>query len=66
MNENYKKFYEMLFIYNAISNGWTVKKINKSKYKFTNNFKNLKISLKDIQLNKFIKDNLQLNPFNFT
>ncbi len=57
--KNYKSFYEMLFIYNAILNGWTVKKLKNSKFKFSKNKKQLKlINLSDLNLNKFIKENL--------
>ena len=59
--KNYKSFYEMLFIYNAILNGWTVKKLKNSKFKFTKNKKQLKfINLSDLNINKFIKENLDL------
>ncbi len=60
---NYKKFYEMLFIYNAVLNGWTVKKLQNRKFKFTNNKRNLKINLKDVNINTFVKDNLTLDIF---
>lgn len=59
--KNYKLFYEMLFIYNAILNGWTVKQLKNSKFKFSKNKKQLKlINLSDLNINKFIKENLQL------
>ena len=59
--KNYKLFYEMLFIYNAILNGWTVKQLKNSKFKFSKTKKQLKlINLSDLNINKFIKDNLEL------
>ena len=33
---NFKEFYTMLFIYNAINNGWIVQKLKNSEFKFTN------------------------------
>ena len=61
---NYKKFQQMLFIYNAVLNGWTVRKINNYKFKFTKEKKNLKIlNLNELNINKFIKDNLSMNIF---
>jgi hypothetical protein len=61
---NYKKFHEMLFIYNAVINGWTVKKVNNYKFKFTKEKKKLKIlNLKDLNINQFVKDNLSMNTF---
>ena len=60
---NYKKFYEMLFIYNAVLNGWTVKKLQNCKLKFTKNKRNLKINLKDVNINTFVIDNLTLDIF---
>lgn len=62
--KNYKKFHQMLFIYNAVLNGWTVKKVNNSKFKFTKEKKNLKIlNLNDLNINQFVKDNLSMNVF---
>ena len=56
---NYKTFYEMIFIYNAILNGWNVKLIKKSTYEFKKNKKSLKIkNLNDFNINKFIQENL--------
>jgi hypothetical protein len=56
---NYKTFYEMIFIYNAILNGWNVRLLRKSTFEFTKNKKSLKIkNLNDFNINKFIKDNL--------
>lgn len=62
--DNYKKFYQMLFIYNAVLDGWTVRKVNNTKFKFTKNKRNLKIlKLTELNINKFVKDNLSMNTF---
>lgn len=62
--KNYKKFHQMLFIYNAVLNGWTVKKVNNTKFKFSKEKKNLKIlNLNDLNINQFVKDNLSMNVF---
>lgn len=62
--DNYKKFYQMLFIYNAVLDGWTVRKVNNTKFKFTKNKRNLKIlNLTELNINKFVKDNLSMNTF---
>jgi hypothetical protein len=62
--KNYKKFHQMLFIYNAVLNGWTVKKVNNSKFKFTKEKENLKIlNLNQLNINEFIKENLSMSIF---
>lgn len=58
-NRNYKQFYEMLFIFNAIQQGWIVSKINKTEYKFTNKKKSV---IKNFNMKNFINRNLK-NPF---
>lgn len=62
--ENYKidsiKFQKMLLIYNAIEEGWCIKRKNKS-YIFTKNHENKKEVLDDNYLLKFMKMNLDLN-----
>ena len=57
--ESYKKFYEMLFIFNAIQNGWSVQKINNIEYKFSNKNKSI---IKNFNIQNFINKNLN-NPF---
>lgn len=60
---NVKIFHEMLFIYNAVLNGWTVSKIDNKKYKFTKK-KNSKIyNLNKFDLKDFIKNNNSLELF---
>jgi len=65
-NKNYKidpiKFQKMLFIYNAIEDGWNVKKNNNS-YIFTKKNNNKKEVIKDDFLVKFMKTNLELKDF---
>ena len=62
--ENYKidsiKFQKMLLIYNAIEEGWCVKRKSKC-YIFTKNHENKKEVLDDNYLLKFMKMNLDLN-----
>lgn len=65
-NKNYKidpmKFQKMLFIYNAIEDGWTLKKKNDS-YVFTKKTNNKKEVIKDDYLTSFMKTNLELQNF---
>mgnify|MGYP001330270067 CR=1 FL=1 len=54
--------YKMLFIYNAINEGWTVKKLSNDKYEFKNNNKEIKkeFFLENF-LDKFIDKNLTVD-----
>ena len=54
------KFQKMLFLFNAIEQGWSVKKKNES-YVFTKHHENKKEVLEDSYLIKFMKTNLDLN-----
>ena len=49
--------HKMLFIYNAIEDGWSVKKIN-NLYIFTKKHENKKELYLDNYLKKFIKENM--------
>lgn len=55
-----KNLYKMYFIFNAILEGWTVRKINNNKFEFINKIEKCK---KEIYLenyvNKFITENLK-------
>lgn len=53
---------KMIFIYNAIKKGWTVKLIENDKFEFIKNKSNIKkeINLKKY-LEKFIKYNLNID-----
>ena len=63
-NENIKvdaiKFQKMLLLFNAIEQGWSVKKRNGS-YVFSKNHEGKKEVLEDSYLLKFMKTNLDLN-----
>ena len=63
-NENVKvdviKFQKMLFLFNSIEQGWSVKKRNDA-YVFTKNHEGKKEVLEDAYLLKFMKTNLDLN-----
>ena len=53
---NQDLLYKMIFIYNAIENGWHVKKTN-DLYVFTKKHENKKELYLDNYLKKFIKEN---------
>jgi hypothetical protein len=65
-NKNYKidpiKFQKMLFIYNAIEDGWSLKKKNDC-YIFSKKTNNKKEVIKDEYLANFMKTNLELQDF---
>jgi hypothetical protein len=54
--------YKMLFVYNAINEGWTVRKMDNNKYEFKNNNKEIKkeFFLENF-LDKFIDKNLTID-----
>jgi hypothetical protein len=54
------KFKKMLFLYNALNNGWTIKKRNES-YIFTKNHEGKKEIFNDSYLSIFMKDNMDIN-----
>jgi hypothetical protein len=64
LEDNFKintiQFQKMLLLFNAIEEGWTVKRKNES-YVFTKNHENRKEVLQDSYLLKFMKTNLDLN-----
>ena len=47
---------KMMFIYNALQDGWTVKKIRDQKYEFIKDNNNG--TRKEVNLENFMKDNL--------
>ena len=52
---------KMIFIFNAINDGWTVKKLEEGKYEFNmDNDKIKKEIMLDDYLKKFIKNNLNI------
>jgi hypothetical protein len=54
------KFQKMLFLFNSIEQGWSVKKKGES-YVFSKNHEGKKEVLEDSYLLKFMKSNLDLN-----
>jgi hypothetical protein len=56
------KFQKMLFLYNALDNGWSIKKRKKS-YIFTKNHENKKEIFDENYLSIFMKENFALNNF---
>ena len=59
-NINQTEFQKMLLVYNAIEEGWKVKK-NKKVYIFTKSHENRKEILEESYLLKFMKTNLDLS-----
>jgi hypothetical protein len=60
LNINSSKFHKMLFIFNALENGWSIKKKNKN-YIFVKNHENKREIFSDDYLNIFMKENSNLN-----
>jgi hypothetical protein len=54
------KFQKMLLLFNAIEDGWTIKKRNNS-YVFSKNHEGKKEVLDESYLQKFMKSNFDLN-----
>ena len=54
------KFQKMMFIFNAINDGWTIKKRDGS-YIFSKNHENKKEVFTDSYLGTFLKSNLDMN-----
>lgn len=54
------KFQKMLLLFNAIEDGWTIKKRNSS-YVFSKNHEGKKEVLEESYLQKFMKSNFDLN-----
>jgi len=54
------KFLKMVFLCNAIEDGWSIKK-RKNEYIFTKNHEGKKKVYNDSYLSTFMKDNTQLN-----
>ena len=50
--------YKMLFIYNAVQKGWTVRKLKNTHFEFSNNKDVIK---KDFYLDDFLKDFVKSN-----
>ena len=54
------KFKKMLFLYNALENGWSIKKREKC-YIFTKNHEGKKEIFDESYLSMFMKDNCNIN-----
>ena len=54
------KFQKMVFLYNALDNGWSIKKNQKS-YIFKKNHEGKKEILNETYLSIFMKDNSDIN-----
>ena len=54
------KFQKMLFLYNALDDGWSIKRMSDS-YIFTKKHENKKEVLLDSYLTKFMNSNLDIN-----
>ena len=57
---NQIKFKKMVFLYNALENGWSIKKRNNS-YIFTKNHEGKREIFDDSYLSIFMKDNADIN-----
>jgi hypothetical protein len=56
------KYQKMIFLHNALDNGWSIKK-RKNSYIFTKNHENKKEVFDDSYLSIFMKDNFAINNF---
>ena len=54
------KFQKMVFLYNALDNGWSIKK-NQNSYIFKKNHEGKKEILNESYLSTFMKDNADIN-----
>ena len=54
------KFQKMVFLYNALDNGWSIKKTQNS-YIFKKNHEGKKEVFNDTYLSMFMKDNADIN-----
>jgi hypothetical protein len=54
------KFKKMIFLYNALDNGWSIKK-RKESYIFVKNHENKKEIFDETYLTTFMKDNININ-----
>jgi len=60
LNINSNKLHKMILVFNALENGWTIKKKNK-KYIFSKNHEGKKEIFSEDYLTSFIKDNSNIN-----
>ena len=59
------KFIKFIFLYNALDNGWTIKKQKNNSYKFYKFHKGKKEVLNENYLSTFIRDNINNTFINF-
>ncbi len=57
-NISYNIIQRMVFLCNALNDGWSIKKVNNNKYEFTKNKE--KLIKKEIDIEEFIKNNLNI------
>ena len=57
-NIDIKTIQKMLFIYNSLWDGWTVKKLDGEKFEFTKDNLNNENERKEVNLETFIENNL--------
>jgi len=60
---NQKLIYRMIFVYQALLEGWTIKRINKNKFEFLMSKNNSKKKLNETDINSFIKKNSNIKEF---
>ena len=58
VNFNYNFIQKMVFLCNALNDGWSIKKLNNNKYEFIKNKE--KLIKKEIDIEEFIKNNLNI------
>ena len=58
------KFKKMVFLYNALDNGWSIKK-KENAYYFTKNHEGKKEVFEDSYLSSFMKENTNINNILF-
>jgi hypothetical protein len=57
-NIDYNEIQKMIFIFNALNDGWTVKKLDKDKFEFTKDTEDVK---KEIVLEDCVKEYVKFN-----
>jgi len=60
LNIDKQKIHKMVFLFNALENGWSIKKINKE-YIFSKNHEGKREVYNEDYLENFIKDNSNMN-----
>jgi hypothetical protein len=55
---SYNAIQKMVFLCNALNDGWSIKKLNNNKYEFSKNKEEL--IKKEIDIEEFIKNNLNI------